>query len=96
LLLGLQDGWTPLHFAAWGGHDAVIEALYGAGAEVDSRDKVQISVCLGRWAPDPFSRLCVLLFIVGAFFSLEWLRVSWIWTPLHCRHFLKVLLSGLS
>lgn len=39
----LQDGWTPLHFAAWGGHDAVIEALYGAGADVNAFDKVMMS-----------------------------------------------------
>lgn len=38
-----QDGWTPLHFAAWGGHDAVIEALYGAGADVNACDKVMLS-----------------------------------------------------
>eukprot|EP00884_Botryococcus_braunii_P022330 jgi/Botrbrau1/8781/Bobra.0330s0013.1 len=35
-----EDGWTPLHFAASKGHDSVIEALFGAGAEIDTREKV--------------------------------------------------------
>jgi ankyrin repeat protein len=38
-----QDRWTPLHFAAWGGYDAIIDALYGAGADVDARNQVRRS-----------------------------------------------------
>lgn len=38
--VGFQDGWTPLHFAAWCGHEGIIDALYGAGADVNARDQV--------------------------------------------------------
>ncbi|KAH0444708.1 ankyrin repeat protein [Colletotrichum camelliae] len=32
-------GWTPLHFAAWGGHDAAIKVLCGHGANVNVQCK---------------------------------------------------------
>jgi ankyrin repeat protein len=33
-----KDGWTPLHFAAEGGHKEVAELLIAAGADVNARD----------------------------------------------------------
>lgn len=34
------DGWTPLAFAARGGHLPVVQELIDAGAQIDSRDCV--------------------------------------------------------
>ena len=34
-----EDGWTPLHAAAWRGTPANIQALLSAGAEVMARSK---------------------------------------------------------
>lgn len=36
------DGWTPLAFAARGGHLSIAKELLDAGARVDSRDCVSI------------------------------------------------------
>jgi ankyrin repeat protein len=33
-----KDGSTPLHCAAWKGHDAVVALLLAAGAEVNARN----------------------------------------------------------
>lgn len=38
------DGWTPLAFAAKGGHLPVVQELVDAGARIDSRDCVSILV----------------------------------------------------
>ena len=37
----LQDGTTPLHWAARLGHTATVEMLLKAGADVKARDKVR-------------------------------------------------------
>jgi len=39
--LALQDGSTPLHRAADGGHEAMVEQLLVAGSSVDAKDKVR-------------------------------------------------------
>ena len=36
----LQNGWTPLHFAAQSGHILVVEALIAAGADVNAFNEV--------------------------------------------------------
>ena len=36
----LQDGDTPLHWAAYSGHNKAIEILIAAGATVDAKDRV--------------------------------------------------------
>ena len=36
-----QDGFTPLHWAAAGGHAAVVEQLLAAGAAMDAKDNVK-------------------------------------------------------
>ena len=38
----LQDGWTALYHAAWGGHTAVVEVLVAAGADMNIGDKVSL------------------------------------------------------
>ena len=40
-LLLLQDGYTPLHWAAEAGSAEVVELLLGAGAAVDAVTKVR-------------------------------------------------------
>jgi ankyrin repeat protein len=35
-----SHGWTPLYWAAWNGHTAVVTALLGAGAALDKIDEV--------------------------------------------------------
>jgi hypothetical protein len=35
-----QDGHTPLHIAAYKGHDAVVRVLVEAGADATAKDKV--------------------------------------------------------
>ncbi|PSN58644.1 ankyrin, partial [Corynespora cassiicola Philippines] len=32
-----QDGWTPLHWAAWGGHETVVRLLIDHGANIDAK-----------------------------------------------------------
>ena len=41
---GVQDGMTPLHWAAYNGHTAIVEALVTAGAEMNVTDKVGTSL----------------------------------------------------
>ena len=36
----MQDGWTPLHFAADKGHVQVAELLLAKGADIEAKDKV--------------------------------------------------------
>jgi ankyrin repeat protein len=36
----VQDGWTALHEAAYGGHGDVVEALLKAGCNTDIQEKV--------------------------------------------------------
>jgi hypothetical protein len=38
--LPLQDGWTPLHDAAWTGHKEAVMKLLGVGAVVNAPTKV--------------------------------------------------------
>ena len=44
----VQRGWTPLHWAARGGHQAAIKALVAAKADVHAKDKVRGGVLGGR------------------------------------------------
>ena len=34
-----EDGWTPLHWAAYNGHTDVVKALITAEADVDAKNK---------------------------------------------------------
>ena len=44
----VQDAWTPLHHAAYNGHEAAIEALVEAKADVHVKGKVRWGVLGGR------------------------------------------------
>ena len=50
LLYPLQDGHTPLHWAAWGGHTACVEQLLSTpGIDVYIKDRVSWYTCrMGR------------------------------------------------
>jgi hypothetical protein len=48
----LQDGSTPLHFAAWKGHTEVVGQLLDAGADMDIADMVKPPLkfrCTREW-----------------------------------------------
>ena len=54
-----QNGWTPLHDAAIGGHTAVVEQLLAAGAAVDAKDKVRRELGADRGGLGGRKQLCV-------------------------------------
>ena len=50
-----QDGFTPLHEAAEGGHAAVVEQLLAAGAATDAKNAVRLRISKARSAVPVFS-----------------------------------------
>ena len=62
-----QDGSTPLHLVANGGHPAIVELLLAAGAAVDAGDKVRGVGSAGRgWLGAERSSACLLIFLFCA------------------------------
>ena len=45
----LQDGWTPLHDAAYNGHQEAIELLVSKNADIQSQDDVSPSPPCVPW-----------------------------------------------
>ena len=43
---GWQDGWTPLHWASYKAHLAVVEALIGKGAKIKTTNEVGAALSL--------------------------------------------------
>ena len=60
----LQNGWTPLHCASYGGHKDLVEALIERGVQVDIKNKVLIvhdmSLC-AWWVNVPIFKLTMPL-----------------------------------
>lgn len=46
-----KDGMTPLHWAAWRGHDEVVTILLDAGADANKRTTATTSYCESGWTP---------------------------------------------
>ena len=42
VIRAVQDGWTPLHFAAQKGGDVAIKALVAAKADVHAKNNVRV------------------------------------------------------
>lgn len=40
----LQNGWTPLHWAAEAGHKNIVEVLVAKGSDVNAVDSVSVSL----------------------------------------------------
>ena len=47
--IDVQDGWTPLRWAAWRGRADVVKLLLSEGAAGDAVDKVTLIVTLSCW-----------------------------------------------
>jgi hypothetical protein len=83
LLMRLQDGVTPFHWAIRKGSDTIVEILVKAGADVNVADKVRsdfqclcvrcIAIC-GFWASyDTHTLLyCLLLYLQDGWTPLRW------------------------
>ena len=56
----MQDGWTPLHFAADYGHMDVVKLLLKEGAAATAVTKVSFFITLSQWQCDGVfdTRLC--------------------------------------
>ena len=44
-LPSVQKGWTPVHYAANGGHHKLVKKLYELGADTEKRDKAGFTAC---------------------------------------------------
>ena len=64
-----QNGYTPLYYAAIGGHSAVVEQLLAAGAAVDAKHEVRegVGVRIGGGAVAEHSSACPLGSLVLCF-----------------------------
>jgi hypothetical protein len=51
----VQDGWTPLHWAAYKEHTVTVKALLAAGADVNIQDKVCTSLPPAYRSPSPLT-----------------------------------------
>ena len=40
----LQDGWSPLMIASWHGHHEILKVLIEQGANINSQNKVSMTV----------------------------------------------------
>jgi uncharacterized protein len=79
-----QDGWTPLHLAAFFGHKAMVQMLLGKGALIDSPSRsrssygnspLQAAVAMGQF------EVVKLLLDTGA--NVNFLQEPSLLTPLH-------------
>ena len=59
----VQDGFTPLHSAAYNGHDAAIKALVAAKADVHAKNTVRGVALGGRGGRR--RQFCFLLLLFG-------------------------------
>jgi len=74
-----NDGWTPLHLAAWNGRDSIVEMLLAADADVDARTNAGWTPLHGAaWK----GRDSIVEMLLAADADVD-ARTNDGWTPLH-------------
>ena len=81
-----QNGDTPLHYAAIGGHSAVVEQLLAAGAAVDKKNKVKGGGGGVRGGLGGRTQLCV-----SSWFSCFVLLGIWVSLPGSVRELITLI-----
>ncbi|KAI9337551.1 ankyrin repeat-containing domain protein [Obelidium mucronatum] len=76
-----RDAWTPLHYAAEGGHDAIIAILLKAGASVNAKTKSSSTTALHLTSIHGNAKAVSLLIDAGA--DLDTPNNTFLSTPLH-------------
>jgi hypothetical protein len=70
----VQEGWTPLHFAAQNGHGSVIKALVAAKADVHAKTRVRDGRRGAAWRERGGRRRVCILLMWSGFLNMRLLK----------------------